>query len=128
MSEDRDRNSDTTIEYPLEDKEMGEQVGEEQAPCPERSWLQRKTRGEGGGKIRGAPDLKRKPQGVDPLEVGKVLQVAAEAETSQPIYIYTFYIAVLLQIYMCITETATYEVEHLTRHLKLTSCQYLLNI
>ena len=82
MSEDRDRESDTTIEYPLEDEDMEERREETSTMSREEPTPNKKKRRR--GKRQGAERQTQREslQGMDPLEVGKVLQVAAVVETS----------------------------------------------
>ena len=82
MSEDRDRESDTTIEYPLEDEDMGERREETNTMSREEPTSNKKKRRR--EKRQGAERQTQREslQGMDPLEVGKVLQVAAVLETS----------------------------------------------
>ena len=103
MSEDRDRESDTTIEYPLEDEDMGERREEtstmsREEPPPNKKKRRRRGKRQGGG----APDSKRKPPRDGPPGGGEGAAGGSGSGNKLAYYnrVHTFYIKVLLQIHI----------------------------
>ena len=99
MSEDCDRESDTTIEYPLEDEDMGE-CREETSAMSREEPPPNKRKGEGEKAGGGAPDSKRKPPRNGPPGGGEGAAGGSGSGNKLAYYnyVHTFYIKVLLQI------------------------------